>query len=153
MMRHPDTGARELKVVYVLHRSGNRRAFLQLMSELRSVTQELLGQVGANPCDYTLTEQAEREGWFTEIIRFACDQHHSRFDDLYSSDRRTTAIQSLLDDLVDGARSDYILTRRQSRGCEPVVRRSRMLADEVPLRRGDPLVALETGRLVGAAHR
>jgi hypothetical protein len=117
----PDTSS-EIRVVYVLRSSRNRTAFLTLMSELQSVTRTLMESAGAKAGGYSMMERTDRDGWFIETMRFGSEQERNRFDDLYCLDRKASALQGLLNDLVDGARSDYVLTRRQSRGCAPAIR-------------------------------
>jgi hypothetical protein len=103
--------ASQLSVVYVLRAPRYREAFLSLMSELRVVTTRLMSYAGADPGEYTMTEHPDRAGWFIERLRFSSEKERAKFDDLYSCDRKTTALQTLVDDLVDGTRSDYVLTR------------------------------------------
>ncbi len=114
----------EVTVVYVLRHVRYRRAFLTLMSELRAVTTSLMSAIGADPGGYGLAERPDRDGWFVEVIRFATEKERHRFDDLYCRDRRASAVQGLLDDLVDAKRSDYVLTRREPQRCAPVLTRS-----------------------------
>jgi len=105
--------ASRLTIVYVLRTPHRRDAFLALMSELRQVTVDLMlmASAGAAADAYTLTEDPARPGWFVETLRFPSEKEHVKFDDLYHQDRRTSTLQALLDELVDGARSDYVLTR------------------------------------------
>jgi hypothetical protein len=117
------SAASKIEVVYVLQSLRHRGPFLNLMSELRTATTHLLATVGADPAQYSMTEREDRDGWFVEVMHFGSEQERNRFDELYCQDRAASAIQGLLDDYVDGARSDYVLTRRQSRGCRPVSRR------------------------------
>jgi hypothetical protein len=102
----------EVKVVYVLRKPECRDAFLDLMAALQTATADLMICAGAKTSDYSLTERADRVGWFVESIRFANEKEHCRFDDLYCEDRRTSAVQELLDELVDSSRSDYLVIRR-----------------------------------------
>jgi len=101
----------ELRIVYVLRDPEDRGAFLNLMSELKTVTTDLMQSVGTGPGEYSMTERPDRDGWFVEVLRFASEKERTRFDDLYSQDRRASALQSLLDELLDAQRSDYVLVR------------------------------------------
>jgi len=109
-MHATPTGSR-LTVVYVLRTPHRRDEFLALMSDLRRVTLELMASAGADPSSYTMTEHPKRPGWFVESVPFPSEKEQAKFDDLYHQDRRTATLQSLLDELVDAARSDYVLTR------------------------------------------
>jgi hypothetical protein len=100
----------EVRMVYVLRNRECRPAFLDLMSELKTVTTELMAQAGASPAAYTLTERRDREGFFVEVLRFAGPRERDKFDRLYCDSRRTSAIHALIDDLVDASRSDYVVT-------------------------------------------
>src|SRR5262245_11935439 len=91
--RGPDVAC-EIRVVYVLRSSRQRAEFLTLMSELRTVTENLIQAAGASASGYSMTERADRDGWFIETLKFASDDQRSRFDDLYCADRRATALQA-----------------------------------------------------------
>jgi hypothetical protein len=130
MMRMRERVGSEVRVAYVLQRPQYREGFLQLMAELRTVTRDLLASVGANPNGYWMEERPDRDGWFVEVIRFGSDEQRSRFDDLYSQDRRASALQGLLDELVDAARSDYVLMRPPSHR-EPTASRSGRTVERV----------------------
>jgi hypothetical protein len=106
-----ENASTEVRVVYVLRRPEYRETFLDLMTSLREATLDLMTQAGARASDYVLEERRDRRGWFVEVLRFASEKEHSRFDEMYCQDRRTAALQALVDDLVDSSWSDYVVTR------------------------------------------
>jgi hypothetical protein len=101
----------DIRVLYVLKTPACRAAFLELMSELQVTTVDLMTQVGAGADGYTIVELPGRPGWFLETLRFASEKERTRFDELFCADRRGAAAHALLDDLLDSARSDYVVTR------------------------------------------
>jgi hypothetical protein len=103
----------EVRVLYVLRTPACRSAFLELMAKLQVTTTDLMRQVGADAAGYSIVELPSRSGWFLETLRFASEKERTRFDELFCEDRRSAAAHALLDDLLDGARSDYVVTRRR----------------------------------------
>jgi hypothetical protein len=71
----------------------------------------LMATAGADASAYTMMERADRQGWFVEVLRFPTEIERNRFDILYSEDRKASALQALIDGLVDPARSDYLVRR------------------------------------------
>src|SRR5689334_13304879 len=100
-----------IRVSYVLRSEVCRSTFLELMAELRRRTLEVLQLVDADPTAYSMAESADRSGWFDEAFLFASRQQHERFDDLYTQDRPVATIQALLEETIDSARCDYVVTR------------------------------------------
>jgi hypothetical protein len=104
-------GAVTVRALYVLRGTQYRAPFLHLMKELRTRTRELMAAAGADPGTYSLAESVARPGWFAETIRFDSTRQHEKFDDLYNQDRRAAVIQALLEETIDSARCDYVVTR------------------------------------------
>jgi hypothetical protein len=105
-------GQVELRMVYVLRDERCRSTFMDLMSEQASVAAALMTLAGADGHSYALNEQpGRRRGKFVEVLGFASERERDRFDDLYCQDRKIAAIQGLIDELVDAAHSDYVVTR------------------------------------------
>jgi hypothetical protein len=99
-----------VRVSYVLRNEACRDAFLDLIDELEARTVDVLRMAGANAEGYSVTESPLRRGWFTEVFQFGTRPEREKFDDLYYQDRPTAAIQALLEETIDAARCDYVMT-------------------------------------------
>jgi hypothetical protein len=98
---------RTVRMIYALRKPDVRDEFLRLMTELRTVTRLLMRSADAADGEYSMSEIAGRPDCFEEIIHFKSEKERNKFDDLYCEDRTASAIQALLDELLDGSRSDF----------------------------------------------
>ena len=100
-----------MAVTYVVREDG-RESFLQLTKDLESRTRHLLALAGGDGQAYSMIESSVHRGRFVELVSFTTPQEYAKFDDLYNQDRVTTALQALLEETLELARCDYVITRQ-----------------------------------------
>ena len=101
---------RTIKLTYTIRTPDVRDDFLKLTGELRTATRKVMRLAGADDGEYSFSEVSERPGRFEETIRFKNEIQRLKFDDLYCQDRTVTALQALLNDLLDASQSDFAVT-------------------------------------------
>jgi len=101
---------RTIKMTYTIRAPEVRDDFRKLMDDLRTATRKLMRLAGADDGEYSFSEVSERPGRFEETIKFKNETQRLKFDDLYCQDRTVTAVQALLNDLLDASQSDFAVT-------------------------------------------